>query len=136
MLSSTILVGFLVAGVSGFLCSNKASKNRSVGALSLGVVWKLSSVLVCSFVFWGLGVRDLLHRCSKLNDLKGVVSCTVGSPTRLQDKGSSSESLSLGSRKSPRHHAVLVSWSCVQRWSKGSVAKLVLQLVSLQTVNT
>ena len=71
----------------------------------------------------------LLHRCSKLNNSKGVISSTVGSLTRLRDKGSSSESLSLGSRKSPLRCAVLVSWSCVQRWSKGSAAELVLRLV-------
>ena len=71
----------------------------------------------------------LLHRCLKLNDLKGVVSSTVGSPTRLRDKGSSSELLSLGSRNKPLRHAVLASWSCVQRWSKGSAAELVLRLV-------
>ena len=126
LLSSIIFVSFLMIGVSGFLCSSKVLKNHSVGALSSGVIWKLSSISVCSLVVQGLGVGDLLHRCSKLNDSKGVVSCTVGLPTRLQDRGSSSESFLFGSQKSPRRRAVVASWSCVQRWSKGLAAKLVL----------
>ena len=99
LLSSSIFVGFLAVGVSGFLCSNRASKNRSVGALNSGVIWKLSSVSVCSLVVQGSGVGVLLHRCLKLNDSKGVVSGTVGSPTILRDNGFSLESLSSGSRK-------------------------------------
>ena len=126
LLSSSIFVGFLKVGVTGFLHSNKASKNRSVGVLNLGVVWKLSSMSVCSLVVQGSGVGVLLHRCMKLNDLKGVISGTVGLPTILRDKGFSSESLSSGSRNSPLCHAVLASLSCVQRWSKGSSSELVL----------
>ena len=44
----------------------------------------------------------------------------LGSPTRLLERGSSSESLSSGSVNHPLHWAVVVSGSCVQRWSKGS----------------
>ena len=55
----------------------------------------------------GLGVGVLLHRCSRLNGLKGVVSCTLGLPTKLQDSGSSSESSSFGSQNSPRLRAVV-----------------------------
>ena len=83
LLSSSIFVGFLAVGVSGFLHSNKASKNCSVGVLNSGVVWKLFSVSVCSLVVWGSGVGVLLHRCLKLNDSKGVVSGMVGSLTML-----------------------------------------------------
>ena len=61
-----------------------------------------------------------------MNDSKGVVSGTVGSLTMLRDKGSSLESLSSGSLNSPLRHAVLVSLTCVQRWSKGLSAELVL----------
>ena len=55
----------------------------------------------------GLGVGVLLHRCSRLNGLKGVVSCMLGSPTKLQDSGSSSESSSFGSQNSPCLHAIV-----------------------------
>ena len=93
---------------SDFLCSNKALKNRSVGALNSGIVWKLSSVSVCSRVVWGSGVGAFLHRCSRLKGSKGVGSCTLGSPTKLQDSGSSSESFLVGGRNGPRFHAVMV----------------------------
>ena len=124
-----IFLMVIVAG-SGFLCSSSASKNRSVGALNSGVVWKLSSVSVCSRVVRGSRVGAFLHRCSRLNGSKGVGSCTLGSPTKLQDSGSSSESFSVGGRNSPRLRAVMAFLqSCVQQWSKGSlVAKLVLRL--------
>ena len=115
LLSSSIFVGFLAVGVFGFLRSSKALKNCSVGALNLGVIWKLSSMSVCSLVVQGLGVGVLLHRCSKLNDSKGVVSGMVGSPTILQDNGFSLKSLLSGSQNSTLHHAILASLSCVQR---------------------
>ena len=88
---------------------------------------------VCSQVVQGLGVGEFLHRCSRLKGSKGVGSCTLGSPTKLRDSGSSSESSSVGGRKSPRLRAVMAFLhSCVQRWSKGLwVAKLVLQLSRL-----
>ena len=110
LLLSFILIGFLMTAVviSGFICSRSASKNRSVGAPNSGVIWKLSSMSVCSLVVWGSGVGVLLHRCSRLNGSKGVVSCMLGSPTRLRDNGSSSESSSFRSRNSPRLRAVVV----------------------------
>ena len=55
----------------------------------------------------GSGVGVLLHKRSRLNGSKGVVSWTLGSPTKLQDSGSSSESSSFGSQNSPRLHAVV-----------------------------
>ena len=126
---SAIFFAVVVAG-SDFLCSNNASKNRSVGALNSGVIWKLSSVSVCSRVVRGSGVGVFLHRCSRLNGSKGVGSCTLGSPTKLQDSRSSSESSSFGSRNSPHRRAVVAFLqSCVQKWSKGSLAaELMLRL--------
>ena len=120
----------VVVVVSGFLCSSSALKNRSVGTLSSRVIWKLSSVSICSRVVHGSGVGAFLHRCSRLNGSKGVGSCILGSPTRLRDNGSLSESSLFGGQNRPRRRAVMVSlWSCVQRWSKGSfVVKLVLRL--------
>ena len=54
---------------------------------------------VCSFgVVQGSGVGIFLHKCSKLNDSKGVVPVTVGSLTILRDRGFSSESLSSSSQ--------------------------------------
>ena len=131
-LFSLVSAIFLVVAViaSGFLCSRSTSKNHSVGALSSGVVWKLSSVSVCSLVVRGSGVGVFLHRCSRLNSSKGVGSCILGSPTRLWDNRSSSESSSFGGRNKPRRRAVMAFLrSCVQRWSKGLFAvKLVLRL--------
>ena len=128
-LQAFLCVGFLAVGVFGFLRSSKALKNCSVGVLNLGVIWKLSSMSVCSLVVQGSGLGVLLHRCSKLNDSKGVVSGMVGSPTILRDNGFSLKSLSSGSWNSPLHRAILASLSCVQRWSKGSSAELVLRLI-------
>ena len=56
----------------------------------------------------GLGMGVLLHKCSRLNGSKGVVSCTLGLPTKLRDSGSLSESSSFGSQNSPRLRAVVV----------------------------
>ena len=88
---------------------------------------------VCSQVVQGLGVGEFLHKCSRLKGLKGVGFCTLGSPTRLRDGGSSSESFLVGGRKSPRLCAIMAFLrSCVQRWSKGLwVVKLVLRLSRL-----
>ena len=104
-----IFVGFLMTAVvvSGFLCSRSASKNHSVSALNSGVVWKLSSMSVCSLVVRGSGVGVFLHRCSRLNGSKGAVSCTLGSLTRLRDSGSSSESSLFKSQNSPCLRAVV-----------------------------
>ena len=55
----------------------------------------------------GSGVGVLLHKCSRLNGSKGVVSCTLGSPTKLRDSGSLSESSSFRSQNSPRLHAIV-----------------------------
>ena len=74
---------------------------------------------VCSLVVRGSGVGVLLHRCSRLNGSKGVVSCTLSSPTKLRDSGSLSELSLFGSRNSPHLRAVVAFWSCVQKWSKG-----------------
>ena len=101
--------------VSGFLCSSSASKNRSVGALSSGVVWKLSSVSVCSRVVHGSGERAFLHKCLRLNGSKGVGSWMLGSPTRLWDNGSSSELSSFRGRNRPHCRAVVVSFSLVSK---------------------
>ena len=56
----------------------------------------------------GSGVGVFLHRCSRLNGSKGVGSCMLGSPTRLQDNGSSLESSSFGNRNKPRFRAIMV----------------------------
>ena len=57
---------------------------------------------VCSWVVRGSGVGEFLHSCSRFD----VVSLgMLGSPTKLLDKGSSSESLSLGSVNHPRRWA-------------------------------
>ena len=73
---------------------------------------------------------EFLHRCLRLNGSKGVGSCMLGSLTKLRDSGSLSESSSFGGRNSPRRCAVVAFLqSCVQKWSKDSLAaKLVLQL--------
>ena len=104
---------------SGFFCSSKASKNRSAGALSSGVVWKLSSVSVGSVVR-GSGVGVFLHSCSRFDVVgRGM----LGSPTALRERGSSSESLSVGSVNHPCRLAVFrFPGSCCQKWSKGSVS--------------
>ena len=79
---------------------------------------------VGSWVVCGSGVGVFLHRCSRLKGSKGVGSCTLGSPTKLRDRGSSSELSSIGGRNSPCRHAIMAFLrSCVQRWSKGSLAK-------------
>ena len=65
----------------------------------------------------GSGVGVILHNRSRF-DVVG--SGMLGSPTKLRERRSSSESLSLGSVNHPRRWAVVRSWSCVQRWSKGS----------------
>ena len=102
----------VVIVVSGFLCSSSASKNHSVGALSSGVVWKLSSVLVCSRVVHGSGVGVFLHKCSRLNGSKGVGSWMLGSPTRLRDNGSSSL---FRCRNRPRCRAVAAFFSLASK---------------------
>ena len=73
-------------GVVGLRVSRSAWKNCSVGALSSGVVWKLSSVSVVR----GSGVGVILHSRSRF-----VVGGwgMLGSPTILLDKGFLSESL-------------------------------------------
>ena len=134
-LLSFILVGFLVTTVvvSGSLHSRSASKNRSIGALNSGVVWKLSSVSVCSLVVWGSGVGVLLHRCSRLNGLKGAVSCTLGLPTRLRNNGSSSESSSFRSRNSPCLCAIVAFLVLHPRMEQGFVQRnLCYDLINLQ----
>ena len=119
-----LVIVFAVIFGSGFFCSSKASKNRSVGALSSGVVWKLSSVSVGSVVR-GSGVGVFLHSCSRF-DVVGWGM--LGSPTTLRERGSSSESLSVGSVNHPCRLAVFrfflglaskdgarvqLSWTCV-----------------------
>ena len=72
----------------------------------------------------------VLHNCSRF-DVVG--SGMLGSPTRLRERRSSSESLSLGSVNHPRRWAVVRSGSCVQGWSKGSgKLDLCYDLVDLQ----
>ena len=68
---------------------------------------QLIVVSVCSLVIQGLGVGVLLHKCSRLNGSKGVVSCTLGLLTKLRDSGSLSESSSFGSWNSPCLRAVV-----------------------------
>ena len=68
-------------------------------------------------VVQGSGVGVVLHNHSRF-DVVG--SGMLGSPTKLRERRSSSESLSLGSVNHPHHWAVVCSWSCVQEWSKGS----------------
>ena len=81
-------------------------------------------------VVWGSGVGVVLHNHSRF-DVVG--SGMLGSPTRLRERGSSSESLSLGSVNHPRRWAVVCSGSCVQRWSKGlGRLDLCYDLVDLQ----
>ena len=99
----------------------------------VSLVWVLFQnflffISVCSVdVAHGLGEAGALHRCLKLNDSKGLDSWMVGSPAILWDKMSSSESLSLDNQKVLHvSHAVFSQISCVQRWSKGLAAKLVL----------
>ena len=72
------------------------------------MVWKLSSVSVVR----GSGVGVVLHSRSRF-----VVSGwgILGSPTRLLDKGSSSESLSLGSVNHPLHLAIVFFLSLASR---------------------
>ena len=105
----------VIVVVSSFLCSSSASKNRSVGTLSSGVVWKLSLVSVCSRVVRSSGVGAFLHRCSRLNGSKGVGSWMLGSPTRLQDNRSSSELSSFGGQNRPHCRAVVASFSLVSK---------------------
>ena len=81
-------------------------------------------------VVWGSGVGVVLHNCSRF-DIVG--SGMLGSPTKLRERRSSSESLLLGSVNHPRCWAVVCSGSCVQRWSKGSgKLDLCYDLVDLQ----
>ena len=74
---------------------------------------------VCSLVIRGSGVGVLLHKCSRLNGSKGVVSCTLGSLTRLWDSGSLSESSSFRSG---------ISGLASRDGARVRLAKLVLQL--------
>ena len=81
-------------------------------------------------VVWGSGVGVVLHNRSRF-DVIG--SGMLGSPTRLQERRSLSESLSSGSVNHPRCWAVVRSGSCVQGWSKGSgKLDLCYDLVDLQ----
>ena len=68
-------------------------------------------------VVQGSGVGVVLHNRSRF--IVGGWGI-LGSPTRLLDRGSSSESLLSGSVNHPLRRAVVVSGSCIQRWSKGS----------------
>ena len=105
---------------SGFLCSSKASKNRSAGALSSDVVWKLSSVSVGSVVR-GSGVGVFLHSCSSCLRVDVVGRGMLGSPTTLRERGpSSSESLSVGSVNHPCRLAVFrFSWVLLPKMEQG-----------------
>ena len=108
-----VVVVFVVG--SDFFCSSKASKKRLVGALSSGVVRKLSSMSVCSWVVHGSGVRGsgvgvFLHRCLRFEVVGWGM---LGSPTRLLERSSSLESLSSGSVNHPRRWAVFRLGSCV-----------------------
>ena len=95
----SVIFGF--GSGSGFLCLSNALKNRSAGALSSGVVWKLSSVSVGSVVR-GSGVGEFLHSCSSCSRVDVVGRGMLGSPTMLRERGSSSsESLSVGSVNHP-----------------------------------
>ena len=72
----------------------------------------------------------ILHNHSRF-DVVG--SGMLGSLTKLRERRSSSESLSLGSVNHPRRWAVVRSGSCVQGWSKGSgKLDLCYDLVDLQ----
>ena len=81
-------------------------------------------------VVWGSGVGVVLHNRSRF-DVVG--SGMLGLLTKLRERRSLSESLSLGSVNHPRRWAIVRSGSCIQRWSKG-LGKLDLcyDLVDLQ----
>ena len=86
------------------------------------MVWKLSSVSVVR----GSGVGVVLHNRSRF-DVGGWG--ILGSPTRLLERGSSSELLSLGSVNHPLRWAVVVSWVLRPEMEQGFVqAKPVLRL--------
>ena len=63
----------------------------------------------------GSGVGVFLHRCLRLKGSKGVGSCMLGSPTRLRDNGSSSESSLFGGQNKPRRRAVMGSFGLASR---------------------
>ena len=81
----------------------------------------------------GSGVGVFLHKCLRLNGSKGVGSCMLGSPTRLQDSRSLSESSSFRSQKSPRLCAVMASSVLRPEMEQGFVQRnLCYDLVDLQ----
>ena len=104
-----------IASITGCACwfflLRIAANNHSVGLGSSGGVLKLDSVQVSGVR--GSGVADLLHRCSRLNGLKGLVCSTVGSPPKklLVNSCPSSESGLLGGRI--LHPLWVVMFSCL-----------------------